>query len=384
MICPWQLFILSFLAPGVPETTTAASETVVIFTAKQSGAFTDVSTWSNGAAPSGKCSIVIPSGFTVTFTGSLLDITVTTLTISGTFSIVSTGGIGFGFSSGINILVKGGGSLRDQTDNNRLYVRADTVFTFLSGASFTGTNTQVFTFTGSAPGEGAGTSVTFGSSITGPFTFGVLVDGTAQRFNSVMCLARRSGSFTTASTWLGGVAPTVDFCGGAGGCDLSLPNDFTLSTESLNGELNIQFNVINIAASATFQLGTAGSAAGFRFKFKTTLNANGTIEDATGGTGGILVPFGSNFNLFGSARFVSSVVTFLRVFDPTTGSTVGDGLSLSASLSIPFFVGVSSSGAVATSTSSKCLPLSQRCMLIVLFSSTGNTSSYNSPDDNGI
>ena len=328
------------------------------FTAKQSGAFDDAATWSTGAVPSGKCSIDIPAGFTVTFTGTLLEVEVTTLTLSGTFTIVSTGGVGFGFSSAINIMVKGGGSLRDQTDNNRLYVRSDSVFTFLAGASFTGTETQVFTFTGSAPGDGVGNSVTFGSSIAGPFTFGVLVDGTAQRFNSIMCLARRSGSFTTASTWLGGVAPTVDFCGGAGGCDLSLPNDFTLSTESLNGELNIQFNVIDIAASATFQLGTAGSPGGFRFKFKTTLNANGAIEDATGGTGGILVPFGSNFNLFGTARFVSSVATFLRVFDPTTGATLGDGLSLSASLSIPFFVGVSSGGEIATSTSSECSSLS--------------------------
>ena len=351
----FSLTYLLFSAPGTTETTTGPSNTVRTFTAKQSGAFDDIATWTSGVVPSGKCSIDIPTGFTVTFTGTLLDVEITTLTISGTFTIVSTGGIGFGLSFPINILIKSGGSLTDKTDNNRLYVRADSVFTFLSGASFTGSNTQVFTFTGATPGSGAGTSITFGSSITGPFTFGASVDGTTRRFNSVMCLSRQSGGFRTGSTWLGGVAPTVDFCGSAKGCDLFLPGGFTLSTDDLNGELDIQFNTIEIAAEATFALGSAGSSAGFRFKFKATLNANGTIEDTTGGTGGILIPFGSNFNLFGGAKFVSSVSTFLRVFDPTTGATVGDGLSLSGSLSIPFFVGVSSTGQVSTSSTSKLL-----------------------------
>ena len=200
-----------------------------------------------------------------------------------------------------------------------------------------------------------GASVSLGSRVTGPFTAGISVDGTARRFRSVMCLARRSGSFRTPSTWLGGVAPTVDFCSGAGGCDLFLPDGFTLSTESLNGQLDIQFNVINIAAGGTFQLGTAGSSAGFRFKFKATLNIYGVLADVTGSTGGILLPFGSNFNLFASARFTSGVATTLRVFDPATGSPVGSGLSLSAALSIPFFAAVSSTGEVETSTASKII-----------------------------
>ena len=273
--------------------------------------------------PSGDSSVIVPTGFTLTFTGTLLEVNIRTLTISGTFTIISTGGVGFGFAFGINIIVKGGGTLRDQTDNNRIYTRADSVFTFLSGASFTGSNTQVFTFTGTAPGEGVGASVTFGSSITGPFTFGVLVDGTTQRFNSVMCLGRRSGTFTKDSTWLGGVAPTADFCGSAGGCDLYLPSGFTLSTESLSGELNIQFNVVTITSGAKFQLGASGLTGGFRFKFPVTLNGYGTIEDVTGGTGGIFIPLKSNFNFFAGGQFSSTVATFLRVFDTTTGSTVG-------------------------------------------------------------
>ena len=74
---------------------------------------------------------------------------------------------------------------------------------------------------------------------------------------SVMCLVRQSGEFNVGLTWLGGVAPTVDFCGGAGGCDLFIPTGFSLSTVSLNGVLNIRFNVIVVKEGATFELGAA-------------------------------------------------------------------------------------------------------------------------------
>ena len=230
------------------------------------------------------------------------------------------------------------------------------MLTFLPGASFTGSSTKLITFTGATGGQGAGASLTLGSSFTGPFTAGISVDGTARRFRSVMCLARRSGGFRRASTWLGGVAPTVDFCGGASGCDLFLPGGFTLSTEELNGELDIQFNVINVAAGGSFKLGTKGSSTGFRFKLRTTLNILGTLEDVTGGTGGILVPFGSGLNLFFGARFVSSVSTFLRVFD-ASGQTVGSGLSLSSSLVGPLFAAIESDGEVTTSTTGEFIVL---------------------------
>ena len=62
----------------------------------------------------------------------------------------------------------------------------------------------------------------------------------ARKFKSVMCLGRRSGSFSANTTWLGGVAPTTDFCGSVGGCDLYLPSGLTITTEALSGELSIQ------------------------------------------------------------------------------------------------------------------------------------------------
>ena len=100
------------------------------------------------------------------------------------------------FHFAINVLIGSGGSFQDQTDNNRIYCRPDTLFTFLDGGLFTGLDTIVFTYTGTSPSVGVGNSFTFGSSFSGPFTFGILLDGSIQNYNSIMCVVRSSGSFT--------------------------------------------------------------------------------------------------------------------------------------------------------------------------------------------
>ena len=267
--------------------------------------------------------------------------------------INSTGNVGFTFTFPINLIVYSGGTLQDRIDNNRIYTRPDSVFTIMPNASFIGNDTEVIVANGSTTARAINGSIKFGSRVKGPLTVGVLVDGTAKKFKSVMCLARRSGSFSTSSTWLGGVAPTVNFCALAGGCGLYLSSGFTLSTESLNGELNIQFNTITILSGSTFQLGASGLTSGFRFRYVTTINCYGIIQDVTSGTGGIYFPLSSSFNLFTGSRFVSVVPTFLRIYNTTTGSTIGTSLSLSASLSGPFYVAVSSNGEISTSTTSK-------------------------------
>ena len=302
--------------------------------------------------PVGECSILIPAGITVTLNGSSLLINVRTLTIDGTFTIISNSTDGFTFNFAINVLVRKGGSLQDQTNSHKLYCHADTLFTFLEGASFTGVNTQVFAFT-SLPATGSlGANFTFGSTLSGPFTFGVLVDGSIQTFTSVTCIVRQTGSFTANDTWLGGVAPSVDFCSSAGGCQLYVPTGITLSTASLNGVLAIQFTVITVSTGGSFLLGAPGLIGGFRFKFLTVLNCFGKVEDVTGGAGGIFVPVGSNVNFFASATFSSVVATFIRVFNLQTGETIGDGLSLSVSFAGPYFLSVAVSGAVTVSSSS--------------------------------
>ena len=326
---------------------------MVTFTAKKSGPFDDVTTWSTGAVPSGKCSIVVPADFTVTFTGTLLEVEVTTLTLSGTFTIISTGGIGFGFSSAINIIIKDGGSLVDETDNNRLYVRPDTVFTFLSGASFTGTETEVSTFTGSAPGDEVGSSVTFGSSISGPSTFVAFVDGTTKQFDSVMCAVRRSGEFSEAASWLGGIAPTGDFCESEDGCDMYIPSGFTLSTGSLNGVLNIQFNVVSVVSGATLALEAKNAVDGFRFGFSVELDIFGELSFAATTNSSLIFPFSSQFNFYSGAIFSADISVSVMVSESVDAVATDSGIVLYDGYSEAIFLDISNGGGINIDTTRK-------------------------------
>ena len=333
--------------------TTSRPAVEITYEASQSGSFDDPTIWIGGVVPFGDCSIIIPVGIVITFSSEVLNINVRTLTIRGTFTITTSSQIGFAFAYAINIIIFRGGSIIDQTNTNKIYCHADTIFTFLAGASFTGVNTQVIVYIGSTVGQGVGESYILGSSITTVFTLAILVDGTIKPFRSVMCLARQSGSFTIGSTWLGGIAPTADFCASAGGCDLYIPSGFTLSTASLNGQLTIRFNILIIISGGTLQLGTVGSTTGFRFSFSFILNIYGVLEDVTGGTGGIFVPAGSNFNFFEGSTFVSVVATFLIVFDPATGLPIGQPFSLSVSFSGPLFIIISITGEITESRTSK-------------------------------
>ena len=316
----------------------------------QSGSFEDPTTWIGGVVPSGPCSIFIPNNLHLNFTGPVLDIQVFTLTIDGTFTVISTGDLGFTFASTINIIVREGATLVDQTNNHQLYVLADSLFTFFAGASFIGLNTQVFTYT-SQPATGSlGVSFSFGSSLSGPFTFGILSDGSMRTFTSVMCIVRRTGSYSARNSWLGGIVPTTDFCARVNGCGLYIPTSFTLSTASLNGVFSIRFNVITITSGSTFQLGAPGLTTGFRFSFSVELICYGILEDVTGGTGGIYLTTTSSFNFFVGARFSSLVATFLYIYDPATGLTVGEGFQLSVNFEGPFSIVISSTGTISITT----------------------------------
>ena len=324
------------------------------FIAARTGSFDVAATWIGGVVPSGNCSVIIPANLIVDFTGGVLSVSIRTLTIDGTFTVISTGGVGFGFTFSINIIVRGGGTFQDQTDNNQLCFQSDSIFTILPSGSFIGSNTQVFTCPGSPPTVGVGVSVTVGSSISGPYTLGVLLDGSIRSFSSIMCLARQSGSFSQGSSWLGLIAPTVDFCASVGGCDLYIPSGFTLSTASLNGVLNIQFNVIIINYGATFEIGTSGSLTGFRFTFSVIINCYGYLTYVTGNDGGIFVSVSSSLNLFTNGTFTSGVATFLQVYDASTGGTIGAQFNLTVSINGPFFIVVSSTGDISTNATSKC------------------------------
>ena len=175
------------------------------------------------------------------------------------------------------------------------------------------------------------------------------------KFKSVMCLGRRSGTFTErhqhgSVVWLQQLTFVAQLVDAICICQVvSLLQQNPLVVNSILSSMLSQLYQV-----ATFEIRSKWICqVVFDSSSRVTLNGYGTIEDVTGGTGGIFIPLKSNFNFFAGGRFSSTVATFLRVFDTTTGSTIGAGFRLSASLTGPLFVGVSSSGDITTSTTSK-------------------------------
>lgn len=240
----------------------------------------------------------------------MLNIEIKTLTLSGTFIISSPTACTFQYA--INIIVQGSGTLEDRTSEHRLYFLSGSICTFFASARFIGSNTIVYKYT-SLPATGSlGANYTFGPSFTGPFTFGILISGEIQTFNSVTCIAGVSGSFTVGSTWLGGIAPTVDFCNLVGGCGLYIPSGCILLTDSLNGELRLNILKITVATGGTFSLGSTSLSTGFRFYSSFQFDIFGTLSIAAS-SGSIFLPFGCAFNFFSGAIFQSTFRLDIRI-----------------------------------------------------------------------
>ena len=330
--------VLEPTTPGTP----AANP---ICTAIASGDFDSASTWENGQIPSDICTTVIPSGFTVTFSGEFFNYETSKLTIGGTFIASSTTFLAFKYI--INIVVEGSGSFKDQTTQQTLYFLAGSLFTLYSDASFTGTSSIAYCYTlsGSAPVPGA--QYSFGASLSGPFTFGVLLSGEIQTFGKITCIAGRSGGFGLAATWLGGIIPTIDFCDSIDGCGLYIASGCDLDTSELNGELDINFDDIYVALGGTFSLGASGFASGFRFRKRFNFNIYGMLKFLSS-SGGLYLPWGCGFNMFAGAAFSSGFDVEIRTYDPLTTGLGSLLTSIGASFSGSYFASISTDGTFET------------------------------------
>ena len=330
-------------------TTQASGGTYIVV---KSGLFTSLETWDRGQIPAGNCSIIIPAGFALTFSGEILDVEIYTLTIRGTFVISST--VGFTFQYTINIIIEDGGTFEDQTTTHVLYFFLGSLCTFYSKASFVGSGTVIFAFTALPATANLGVSFTLGGSFTGPYTFGILLSGEIQYFESVTYILRLSGSFTDDLTWLGGIAPTKDLCDLVGGCGLYIPTGYTLLTASLNGRLDINFVFITVATGGTFELGALDWTGGFRFMYELTFNIYGILNFLSTSGGSIYLPFGCAFNLFAGAKFESTVDISLMTFNLALGDVEGILiLTLSTSFVGPYYISISTDGTVEFPSESK-------------------------------
>jgi len=272
------------------------------------------------------------------------------LTIAGSFVIVSTVSVGFTFQFSINIIVQAGGTLQDQTNTHQFYFLAGSLCTFYSGASFIGSGTEFFQYT-SLPANGTlGASYTIGSSISSAFTFGILLDGTIQTFSQVTFIVEITGDFTETNTWLGRIVPTDSVCSSVGGCGLYISSGSVLSTISLNGQLDINFNFITVVTGARFELGSVGVSGSFRFRHSCRFDIHGTVKYVPANSIGIYLTIGSSFNFYAGATFTTSFTITINIYNPATNNTIGSGISISTSFTGPYFASISETGVVVTST----------------------------------
>lgn len=204
--------------------------------------------------------------------------------IYGTLALGSSSTSTFTFQQSINLFVYNGGKLQDQTSGGKIYIRTNSVLRVHPGGSCGGSaNTQIVSFTSLPETSSSGVTLTLGSSVSGPFTCGVISSSSIQSFQQVTYIASQSGDFTANNTWLGGIIPTADVCSLVGGCGMYIAQGCTLSTASLNNQLSINFNVITVDSGATIQLGTSSVSGGFTFNFAVviTVKSGGRCQDQT-------------------------------------------------------------------------------------------------------
>ena len=281
-----------------------------------------------------------------------MDLNIRKCDVYGTLALGSSTSDSIEFRSALNIIVYSTGTVVDNTRSHVIRLPERALFTMYPGASFQGVQTVIQAYSISGASLSGNTSIVLGSSFQGPKTCGILPGGQIEQFSQVTYIVTSSGDFNSPSTWLGGIVPTADVCSSVGGCGMSVSTGYTLSTASLNGECNINFNVIRISVGAILQLGTSGSSAGFKFRFLFQLNCYGILSDVTGTTGGIFVPPGSTLSFFEGSSFSSLVATVLRVYNPTSNVLIGTGLVLSTSFRGPFFIYISITGEITTSSTS--------------------------------
>ena len=328
----------------------------VTFIATVSGSIISGSTYLGGIAPTtdintavGGCGLYIASGCTLTTVGisNQLTININVITVaSGGQCALGTSDVntGFTFNFPISFIVQTGGLIQDQTPLHQIYCPHGSAFTFYSGQAFIGANTYIYTYTTLPATASLGTSYIFGSSVSGPFTFGILLDGTTQQFNQITFIAATSGSILSAGTYLNGIAPTISIC--SGGCGLYVASGCTLTTGDLGGTLNINFNVITIIFGAIFQLNTV-VVSGFTFTYALVINNYGILQDMGGNNGGIFVAAGSSINIFAGGSFTSVVSATLYVISFTSQFFLGtliDG---------PYFIFISLTGVISFNTECK-------------------------------
>ena len=168
IFCTWNNEVFIFVA----------SDTII---AAQSGDFNLPSTWSGNVAPKDGSTVVIPNNVTVHITSEPhWIINIQSMRIYGKLQIgpfVSSPGATFAFQYPTNIMVFKGGVLQDLTSPHVWSVSTNTIITIYNGGSF------IFSQPITLLANSNNSTRTFNSSIIGPYTIAIDLQGKIQSYS---------------------------------------------------------------------------------------------------------------------------------------------------------------------------------------------------------
>ena len=333
----------------MPNVFPGESSTPGVFYADESGEFNDPSIWRNQITPYSPAYVIIPRNVVVTLSRDILDLDMTDCDVYGTLVLGSSTSRSFTLNYPANVTIYENGTLQFPSSVREFISPPETLMITFPSGSLVGENVTITTSSNSRALARTDSRAFFGGNKRGPYTSCGLSGGSTFGDDSVANLPRRSGEFTDSNSWFGRKAPSSNVCERAGGCSLQIVTSVSLSTASLNGNLDIRFNIVVVSIISTLQIGTPGFGGGFRFRFEVQLNIFGILAEVSGTAGGIFVPPGSKLNFFPGASFTSIVATHLYVYDPNTNAIL-TSITLEVSLTGPFYVSVAISGTISTST----------------------------------
>jgi hypothetical protein len=273
--------------------------------------------------------------------------------VYGTLILGSPNSDSFTFREKSNIIVHANGVLEDQTNSHQLNIPARSLITIYPDGSFVGSDTYVNTHSTSRAAAAGSGSTLLGSHSKGPLTYGILPDGKIATYNKVTYIVAKSGDFTNGLTWLGSIPPSADICALVGGCGLQISSGCVLTTASLHGLLNVEFDLIVIATRAIFELGTVGPNGNFYFQFPTRIDIFGTLKYIPSNNDGIYLPIQSAFNFYAGATFSSTFQVTIHVYNPASNITIGTGIPIDSTFRGPYYASISITGVIQTSNTRK-------------------------------
>ena len=172
-----------------------------------------------------------------------------------------------------------------------------------------------------------------------PYTAGIFNLGFFP-FSRVNPMCRRSGSFLSPFSYLGGFAPSVALCA-LTDCGIYIPSGVTITASEFNGIMPINLNYLGMANGGGLSLGTPG-VVGFQFfRCSTQIEINDALSYV--GNGGLLkMPVGGAIVVLRLllVEYYKGVVLFIRyILVPTENLTAASVTPTAATVASAYIIG---------------------------------------------